>query len=58
MIFSVERKIRCLEREISMRKALYPSFIRRGKMSKESAEEEIAVLQEIRDDIEFLKQPA
>lgn len=50
MTFSVERKLKCLDREIGMRKALYPSFVRRGKLSLESAEEEIAVLQNIRDD--------
>ena len=48
--FSVDRKLKCLDREIGMRRALYPSFVKKGKMSAESANEEIAVLEEIRSD--------
>lgn len=50
--FSVDRKLKCLDRELGMRKALYPSFVRRGKMSEEAAAEEIAVLEAIRSDYE------
>jgi hypothetical protein len=50
--FSVDRKVKCLDREIGMRRALYPSFVRRGKMSEEAAAEEIAVLEAIRNDYE------
>jgi len=54
--FSVDRKVKCLDREIGMRRALYPSFVRRGKMTAAAADEEIAVLEEIRSDYTHISQ--
>ena len=50
MTFTVERKIRCLEREIGMRKRVYPSFVLRRKMTQDAADEEIQVLESIKED--------
>lgn len=50
MTFPVGRKIKCLDREIGMRMVLYPGFVKRGKMTQATADEEIAILQEIRQE--------
>jgi len=52
MIFPPERKIQCIDREIGMRKRLYPRFIDQGKITQDFADEEIAVLESIRQDYE------
>lgn len=47
MTYSTERKIACLDREIGMRRRVYPRFVQVKKMTKEAADEEIAVLEAI-----------
>ncbi len=56
MNFPADRKIQCIDREIGMRKRLYPRFILQRKITQEFADEEIAVLESIREDYE--KAPA
>ena len=43
-------KIKCLRREIAMRKNVYPKWIESGRMTQEAADREIAVMQAIHDD--------
>jgi hypothetical protein len=50
MTFSNEEKWRCLMREIAMRKKIYPRRIELGKMSKEKADLEIAIIEAIAND--------
>lgn len=50
MNISSARKLQCIEREIGMRKRIYPRFVEKGKISKDFAEEEMAVLESIRND--------
>ena len=40
-------KLRCLERELRMRRQCYPGFIARGRMDEKQARREIAVLEAI-----------
>ena len=50
MTYSPERKVQCIDRELGMRKRLYPRFVEQKKITQEFADEEIAVLESIRDD--------
>jgi hypothetical protein len=52
MNYSAERKVRCINREIGMRKRLYPRFVEQRKITQEFADEEIAVLESIKADYE------
>lgn len=52
MTYSTQRKIACLDREIGMRKRVYPRFVITNKMTETSAKEEIAVLEAIKADYE------
>lgn len=45
------QKIRCLEREIAMRKRVYPRWVSDGKMKQATADEEIRVMEAIREDL-------
>ena len=44
-------KLRCVEREIAMRKAVYPKWVESGRMKQAKADHEIAVMEAIADDI-------
>lgn len=46
----VARKIKCLARELALRKIVYPKYVRAGRMTRADAEEEIRVLREILED--------
>ena len=46
------RKLKCIDRELGMRRRVYPGFVNRGKMSQQAADEEIAVLEAIKADYE------
>jgi hypothetical protein len=43
-------KLRCVEREIAMRKSVYPKWIAAKRLSQENADREIAVMEAIRED--------
>lgn len=51
MSFTIDDKIKCLRREIALRKNVYPKWVDSGRMKKEDAEREIAVMQAIHDDL-------
>ena len=55
MATTTEQKIKALKREISYRKEVYPKLTKSGKMTKEQAEHEIAVMQEILSDYEGIR---
>jgi len=40
-------QIRCIEREISLRKRVYPQLIERAKMSQRKATDEIATMEAV-----------
>ena len=43
-------KLRCIEREIKMRKAVYPKWVAAKRLSQEKADREIAVMEAIKED--------
>jgi translation initiation factor 2B subunit (eIF-2B alpha/beta/delta family) len=43
--------LRCLEREIALRKAVYPKQIERGKLSPQKAQREIRIMEAIAQNI-------
>jgi hypothetical protein len=50
MNFSDEEKLKCLEREIALRKVVFPKRIAAEKMSRNKADREIALMEAIADD--------
>jgi hypothetical protein len=50
--FSRARKLKCIDRELGMRRRVYPGFVDRGKMTQSAADEEIAVMEAIKADYE------
>ena len=44
---SLKRQIECVRREIAMRERVYPSLVRRERMTSEAAAEEIATMRAI-----------
>lgn len=47
MQISLSEQIRCVEREISMRKRVYPGLVIRGKMTEGQKDREIATMQAV-----------
>ena len=50
MNVSRDRKLQCIDRELGFRKRLYPRFVEQRKITQDFADEEIAVLESIRED--------
>lgn len=50
--FTREDKLAAVERELTLRRRVYPRWIEKGRMSGAKAAHEIAVLEAIRDDYE------
>jgi phosphoenolpyruvate carboxylase len=48
--FTREDKLKALERELAMRRRVYPRFIKQGSMTVEQARREIAVMEAIAAD--------
>lgn len=48
--FTVADKLACVEREVKMRRRVYPHWTASGKMRVSEAEREIAVMEAIADD--------
>lgn len=44
MTVSMTAQIKCVEREIAMRKRTYPSLVRKGKMTQKQADDELAAM--------------
>jgi hypothetical protein len=47
---NVAEKLKCVERELGMRKRVYPGLVRRGKMSVTESDYEIKTMESIADD--------
>lgn len=43
-IISLEAQVKCLKREIAMRKNVYPKFVHNGRMKQAEADHEIAAM--------------
>jgi hypothetical protein len=43
----IEEEIQCVEREISMRKALYPRWVKAEKMSQAKMDHEIETMEDV-----------
>lgn len=54
MSFTTERKMKAAQREIALRKNVYPVRVKAGVMKQSIADEEIAVMQAIYDDYAFV----
>lgn len=52
MTFAVADLKKCAEREVALRRAVYPKMIERGKISADKAEQEIAMMEDIARRIE------
>ena len=48
--FSDEDKLKTAEREVKMRRRVYPRFVEEGKMSQVQADREIAIMEAIAED--------
>ncbi len=46
---SKTQMIRCIEREIAMRRKVYPRWVEAGRMRQETADEEIRVMEAVRE---------
>lgn len=49
-IFTAAEKLVCLEREIKMRKRVYPRWVSDRRMSQAKADDEISVMEAIAED--------
>lgn len=49
-VFTAKDKLACAEREVGMRKRVYPAWVRAGRMTQADADREIAAMQAIADD--------
>jgi hypothetical protein len=47
MEVSFERQLACIERELKMRRRVYPRLVERGKMSQDKASEEILLIEAV-----------
>jgi hypothetical protein len=48
--YTDEEKFRCVEREVKMRKRVYGRWVATGRMTREEADREIAVMAAIAED--------
>nr|DAG88528.1 MAG TPA: hypothetical protein [Herelleviridae sp.] len=47
MQISIQEQIKCVEREIAMRKRVYPNLVIRGKMTTGEKDKQIAAMQAV-----------
>ena len=48
--FTPHDKLKCVARELAMRRRAYPQFVARGKMTQAEADRELAVMQSVVSD--------
>ena len=51
---TAEEKFACIQRELALRRRVYPRWIGKGHITEAKAKREIAIMQEIADDYEIL----
>ena len=54
-MISIEEQIKCIGRELGMRRAVYPRFIAAGKLTKEKADAELAAMDAVYATLKELK---
>jgi hypothetical protein len=57
-MFDDASKLGCIEREIAMRRRVYPNRVRKGLMSPSMMTREIAIMEEIASDYRARLQPS
>lgn len=51
----LDRQIKCLAREVALRKSVYPKWIASGRMKQDEADDEIAAMEGALKSLEFMK---
>jgi hypothetical protein len=54
-MITLEQQIKCVGREIGMRRNVYPKFVGSGKMSQEKADYEIAAMTAVYETLKNLR---
>lgn len=54
---TLEDEIACVQREIRKRLEVYPKLVRRGTMTEDKAQHEIAVMTQVLKRLEAIRQP-
>jgi hypothetical protein len=49
-MISLEQKLKCVERELALRRSVFPKRVREGRMKQAHADHEIACMEAIIDD--------
>jgi len=52
----LDRQIQCVEREIAMRRAVFPTRVAAGKMPQSAADDEIAAMEGVLKTLQFMRQ--
>ena len=53
MKISIADQIKCVERELAMRRRVYPNWVASKKMTQEKADHEIAAMEAVFDTVRF-----
>lgn len=48
--YSATEKLGCIERELRMRRSVYPKWVQAGRLTQERANEELRIMQAIAED--------
>ena len=56
-LFTPAEKMRCIAREIAMRRRVYPGRVNRGQMKQAEADREIAIMEAILADMRLAARP-
>ena len=51
----ISEQIKCIKREIGMRKRVYPRWVENGNMTKEKAEHELAAMSAVLETLQSLE---
>ena len=49
-MFSDQAKLKCVERELALRRNVYPKWVAQGKMTQAAAQKEIQIMEDIAND--------
>lgn len=52
MTVSIDEQISCVQREVGLRRRIYPNRVMTGRMSKQRAEREIAAMEAVLETLE------
>ncbi len=54
MAISIQRQIECIERELKMRRRVFPRLVNSGKMTESGAEDEILTMEAVKESLSKL----